>query len=261
MQLRSTLRAAVTGAAVAGAALTGALALGAGSASAATVFHATGRPSTNERSAPSTGARIVGSLPYGAAVDVVCQTTGTPVLGSSIWDRLPSGAYVSDYWVSTPVYGGYTPGLAHCSSATPPAPAPTPTPAPAPAPAPTARATGATASGDQGAPGQCTWWADYEFHVYSGQWPDFTGPNSGDAQYWADNAARKGWTVTSTPEPWSVAVFPPGVNGAGSVGHVAWVTAVSGDHITVSEMDFPHAYQVDVRTIVPASSVRFILAP
>jgi surface antigen len=259
MQLRSTLRVAVAGAAVAGTALTGALALGAGTASAATVFHATGRPSTNERSATWTGARIVGSLPYGATVDVVCQTTGTPVLGSDIWDRLPSGAYVSDYWVSTPVYGGFSPGLSRCPASSPAA---TPTPTPRPTASPTGRAVGVTTNHNQGVPGQCTSWADEEFHARSGLWPDFTGPDSGDARYWAVNAARKGWTVTSTPELDAVVVFPPGVNGAESDGHVAWVTAVSGDHITFSEMNGTAGPgRVDNRTVVPASSVRYILAP
>lgn len=119
-----------------------------------------------------------------------------------------------------------------------------------------------TTTHDQGQPGQCTYWADEEFHAHSGLWPDFTGPNDGYAQYWAVNAARKGWTVTSIPEVDSVAVFPPGVNGALSDGHVAWVTAVSGNHITITEMNGTAGpYRTDTRTLVPGSSVRFILAP
>lgn len=125
---------------------------------------------------------------------------------------------------------------------------------------------GKTLSYDEGDAGNCTWWAIHEFQLYSGMYPNFSDPaNSGDAQYWAINAAYNGWTVSSTPRVDSIAVFPEGANGAGSYGHVAWVTAVSGSRITVSEMNFGGLNalgKVDTRTIgVPASTVRYILAP
>jgi hypothetical protein len=46
-------------------------------------------------------------------------------------------------------------------------------------------------------------------------------------------------------------VFQPLIDGAGNVGHVAWVTAVSGSNIDVSEMDFPTKYVVTSRTNIP----------
>ena len=71
-----------------------------------------------------------------------------------------------------------------------------------------------------------------------------------------------GWTVTSTPSVDSIAVFQPGENGAGSVGHVAWVTSVSGSSITISEMNGTAGpYHTDYRSLVPATGVRYILAP
>lgn len=227
------------------------LALGAPSASAAGIYHVTATLPLAQRSGPSTSSTVLGWLSHGEAVVIVCQTTGTDVYGSPIWDRLAGGQYVSDYWLDTPVYARFTPGLPQCSTTTP-----------TPTPAPTGRAVGATTSWDQGDSGQCTWWADYEFHAYSGLWPDFTGPNNGNAEYWAANAQAKGWTVSSVPQPWSVAVFPAGTDGAGSDGHVAWVTAVSNGTITVSEENFTYgAGHTDVRTLVPSSSVRYILAP
>ena len=52
------------------------------------------------------------------------------------------------------------------------------------------------------------------------------------------------------------------LNGAGAVGHVVWVTGVSGSYIIVSEMNFTYGLgNTDTRTLVPASSVRYILAP
>jgi surface antigen len=68
--------------------------------------------------------------------------------------------------------------------------------------------------------------------------------------------------VTSTPRVDSIAVFPPGVDGAESDGHVAWVTGVSGGRIIIFEMDGPAGWNVvDSRTLAPACSVSYILAP
>ena len=129
---------------------------------------------------------------------------------------------------------------------------------------PTGISIGKTLFYDEGDTGNCTWWAIREFQLYSGLYPDFSDPaNDGDAMYWAANAAHNGWTITSTARVNSIAVFPPGANGAQSGGRVAWVTAVSGPQITISEMNFgPNVFdKVDTRTLTPASSVRYIMAP
>ena len=226
------------------------MAVGQTAAHATTAYLTLGNPSLNERSAPSTSAAVVGSLPYHSTIAIACQTTGSSVNGSAIWDKLSTGPFVSDYYVNTPNVGTYSPGLPQCTIGSP-------------APPPPARATGLTTSGNQGVQGQCTWFADYEFHAYSGLWPNFVWTvDNGNAEYWAQNAAHNGWTVTATPSVDSVAVFQPGQNGAGSVGHVAWVTSVSGGSITIYEMNGTLGpYQEDYRTIVPAAGVRYILAP
>lgn len=135
-------------------------------------------------------------------------------------------------------------------------------------PAPGTRAPGPPAWGrtlayDEGAAGFCTWWAIEEFHAYTGVYPDFYDPvNDGNAGYWATDAAYDGWTVTATPRAASIAVFPPGVDGADVDGHVAWVTAVSGPRIVVSEMNGPAGWgQTDTRELTPGGAVRYILAP
>lgn len=203
-------------------------------------------PSLNERSAPSTGAAVIGSLPYHSTIYVACQTSGSLVGQSTVWDRLANGSYISDYWTNTPGQNTWTTSIPRCGTA----------------PSPPAATWGRTVSYNEGGGGQCTWWAINEFHAFSGVYPNLVSPaNNGDAQYWAGNAVYNGWTVTATPRTASIAVFPPGVNGAGSVGHVAWVTAVSGSTITVTEMNFAAWNQVDTRTLTPASSVRYILAP
>ena len=114
-----------------------------------------------------------------------------------------------------------------------------------------AATSGLTLSSNPGASGQCTSWAENEFHQFFGVYPDTLGPNNGNAMYWGMNAQANGWTVTTQPQPDSIVVFQPGVDGAGSVGHVAWVTAVSGSNISVSEMDFPNPGVVTTRTNIP----------
>ena len=68
----------------------------------------------NERTAPSTSATVVGSLPNGATINIVCQTTGTNVQGSVIWDKLTNNYYVSDYYTSTPGNKTWSPPIPRC---------------------------------------------------------------------------------------------------------------------------------------------------
>ena len=96
--------------------------------------------------------------------------------------------------------------------------------------------------------GQCTWgvW-DY----FGGSIPTYAG-NAGD------------WVVyaNSGPAVGTIAVFPPGNQGAGGVGHVAVVTAVNGNKLTVSETNFsgPNGGGLGIRTTreVSAAGVSFI---
>jgi surface antigen len=100
------------------------------------------------------------------------------------------------------------------------------------------------------AQGECTWYADQEAHLYTGVWlPNYLG----NAGQWAASAASNGWATGSTPRIGSVLVIPPGQDGAGSVGHVAWVTEVypSQNAIQVTEMNW-NGNAGDSRRISPA---------
>jgi surface antigen len=113
--------------------------------------------------------------------------------------------------------------------------------------------------------GQCTWEAEVQFSLWTGTYINTLGINgtNGNALYWAYNAAHRGWNVGSTPRIGSIAVFPPGPDGAGSDGHVAWVTDYypSQDAIRVTEMNFNGQGTVDSRFIKPVSSlVQYIYA-
>lgn len=57
----------------------------------------------NVRTGPSTATPKISTLPQSARVTVVCQTPGQRIVGNvrttNLWNRLPSGAYVSDAYV------------------------------------------------------------------------------------------------------------------------------------------------------------------
>jgi hypothetical protein len=100
--------------------------------------------------------------------------------------------------------------------------------------------------------GQCTWWV-------ARQRPDlpYFPDRSGDAMHWAKSAAAAGFPTGATPVPGAVAVFAPGQYGAGRYGHVAYVTRVNGEEMTISEDNFASEHHWDRRTIRWAG-LRFI---
>jgi surface antigen len=81
--------------------------------------------------------------------------------------------------------------------------------------------------------GQCTWWVA----KLRPDLPLFPG-KSGNALNWAKSGKRAGFPVGVIPALHAVAVFQPGQYQAGPYGHVAYVTAVRGDEITISEANF-----------------------
>lgn len=73
------------------------------------------------RSGPGTGHQIVGRLAEGTMVRIECQTVGTVVDGTALWDYLPDyGGYASDRYLYTG-YDGRHPDLSECDGAEPPA--------------------------------------------------------------------------------------------------------------------------------------------
>jgi hypothetical protein len=60
----------------------------------------------------------VGSLPEGAEADVTCQAMGQTVsngyASSAVWDRLTSGAWVTDFYLDTPNIGAFSPPIPQC---------------------------------------------------------------------------------------------------------------------------------------------------
>jgi Domain of unknown function (DUF1906) len=65
--------------------------------------------------APWNSATAAGTLAKGAALKVICQTPGTLVSGSNVWNKLSNGTYVHDVYVNTPSTTGYSAGVPRCS--------------------------------------------------------------------------------------------------------------------------------------------------
>ena len=107
--------------------------------------------------------------------------------------------------------------------------------------------------------GQCTWGALAKWHASEGYYP---GGWTGNAMEWASGAANAGYTVTGTPRTRSILVMQPGVHGSSGVGHVAWVTGVNGNEVTIIEMNaLAGAYNYNTRTLTDGPGMRYIYAP
>jgi hypothetical protein len=95
----------------------------------------------NVRTAPSLGAGVIANLRDGTAINIVCQTRGDDVMGSTMWDEIegPVDGYLADYYTNTPTFDNPSYGLPGCPAPTPPstpAPPSTPTQQPGPVPSP-----------------------------------------------------------------------------------------------------------------------------
>jgi surface antigen len=118
---------------------------------------------------------------------------------------------------------------------------------------------GMRASSNWATPGQCTWGALNKWYQSEGYYP---GGWTGNAMEWASGAASAGYTVSGTPRTRSIVVMQPGVHGSSSVGHVAWVTAVNGNEVTIVEMNaLAGPYNYNTRTVTDISGMQYIYAP
>ena len=87
-------------------------------APAATVgygYKVTSTSALNARTGPSTSYPVATTYAPGATVPVACQAPGSAVATTRVWDKLTTGGYVTDYYVSTPSNAGYSPPLPRCS--------------------------------------------------------------------------------------------------------------------------------------------------
>lgn len=111
--------------------------------------------------------------------------------------------------------------------------------------------------------GQCTWWADNRFHEATGIYV----PMTGNANAWSQQARAAGWTVTTNPVSGpQILCLQAFVEGAGMLGHVAYVEQVMDSHtVNASSMNWTapgvSPSQVSNWTFSTAMGVSFISLP
>jgi uncharacterized protein YraI len=84
-------------------------------ATVAKTYRVTGTTALNVRSGPTASSTVIGQLQPGGAVAVICQARGQLIGTTPVWDRISSGGYVSDRYVSTSSTTGFSAGLPRCS--------------------------------------------------------------------------------------------------------------------------------------------------
>ncbi|BBY25461.1 CHAP domain-containing protein [Mycobacterium stomatepiae] len=116
--------------------------------------------------------------------------------------------------------------------------------------------------------GYCTWGAQEQIHTHTGY---YIRALTGNAENWASQAQAAGWTVVNEAQPHSIAVFSSTL--VGGVGHVAWVDAVNGNTITITEMNTGYGatvsngyrttgfHEFDTRTVAQVPGMSYILIP
>lgn len=103
--------------------------------------------------------------------------------------------------------------------------------------------------------GQCTWYAYGRMHQVGKPIAWFPG-DSGNGGAWMYTALSYGYRVEKgRPASGTAVSFPPGLAGAGSVGHVAFVEATFSDgSILISESNMVGPGIVNYRTISAAEA-------
>jgi uncharacterized protein YraI len=84
-------------------------------ATVAKTYRVTSTSPLNVRSGPTSSASVIGQLQPGSSVAVVCQARGQQVGTTPVWDRITTGGFVTDYYVSTPSNTGFSSALPRCS--------------------------------------------------------------------------------------------------------------------------------------------------
>ncbi|KAJ2714185.1 hypothetical protein H4R19_001862 [Coemansia spiralis] len=194
----------------------------------------------NCRSGPGTGYSVVRGYARGQQVSIACQTTGTNIFGNNLWDKTADGCYVSDYYVKTGT-DGYV----------------------------AKKCTAEAGPGGDDYPYknqcggvdpwnyykcQCTSFVAWRINTKLGLRFNnmFKGLNWGNANTWDNAARRTGVSVNNEPVPGCIAQ----TNG-GRYGHVAWVTKVSGNSVTIEEYNYVRKEAYSTRT-VPKAAFQYI---
>ncbi|KAI9472847.1 CHAP domain-containing protein [Coemansia mojavensis] len=208
--------------------------------------------SVNCRSGPGTSYKSVKSYTTKDNIKLTCQTSGQNIKGNTLWGKTTDGCYIADYYLHTGS-NGYV--VKKCGGSKPPSGGGSGGKIPGPM------------TNDYPYRGKCGGvdpWNYYKcqctsfvawrinkrlgvkFHNH------YKGPNWGNANTWDNAAKQTGVPVNSKPVPGCVAQ-----TNAGRYGHVAWVTKVSGNSVTVEEYNHGGTERYGTRT-VPKNSFNYI---
>jgi surface antigen len=204
-------------------------------------------------------AKTVRHLAKAAKVRVICQVNnGRKVNGKSsrTWDAIAGGGWVYNMYLTTPRVGadGFSPGIRHCGSGTSVTPGSGSSVGtsynPSAYPWPTQN--GFVSDGHGYYQAECVSfaaWAVRTDGLTHSKSPDFLG-----------NANR--WTgayVDASAQVGDVAQWDGGRNGAGSVGHVAYVVTVNpGGTVTIDEYNWGNFHRLNSRTIAANAPSRYL---
>jgi len=190
------------------------------------------------------------SIANGTTVAVICQVNNggtTDGKTSTTWNAIAGGGWVYNAYLNTPAAGadGYSPGIRHCGAASA-------TSTYNAASYPWANQDGWVSDGHGYYQSECVSFAAWAVrtdglaHTKS---PDFMG----NANLWT------GAYVDATPHVGDVAQWDGGRNGAGSVGHVAYVVAVNADgSVLVNEYNWGGFHRFNARTIAANVPSRYL---
>lgn len=196
----------------------------------------------NCRSGPGTSYPSKKTYKKGQDVSITCQTDGTNVNENSIWDKTSDNCYVSDYYVKT---GSSSFVTSKCSSGGGPPPSKDKIPGPVIDDYPYKNSCGPVDQWNY-FKCQCTSFVAWRINERLGVHftNQYKGAHWGNANSWDEAARKTGIRVDSKPVPGCVAQ-----SNGGSAGHVAWVTAVSGDQVTIEEYNYVHVQGYGTRKV------------
>jgi surface antigen len=195
----------------------------------------------NLRSGPGSQYALMGRAADGQAVTIVCTANSQPVAGkrgsSAVWDKLSTGTWVAHAFVRSESVE------APCSAV------------------PVSEGDDYPYRGTENVvdrwamfSGQCTSWVAWRMEQVHGYFHNYMWHNGvqghwGNAERWDDNARLLGFVVDRNPVVGGVAQWEPGVGGASSLGHVAYISGVRGDVVTVQEYNWAAPLVFDTRVV------------
>jgi surface antigen len=211
-------------------------------------YHIVNAPGgVSARKGPGTGFPVVHSVANNSAIDITCQVHGE-VVSSNIWNKLADGTFVSDFCCDTPRFNAFSPPIPVCKDA----PQPPAQPGIKGDDYPYQDSVPDFDGGDRWGfyARECTSFVAWRINQLGVNFTNgMSGPKGaptdapiavwGNGDHWAEHANNLGFRVDHTPSVGAIARFGPGVSGAGSMGHVAYVAQVNGDGtIVIEEYNF-----------------------